>query len=70
MQMQRTDVWAQGGNRMNWETEIDVRALSCVKQTASGEPAAQHGELRMVLCGHLGGWEGGPRGEGYRYGYS
>ena len=33
-------MWAQGGNRMNWETEIDVRVLSCVKQTASGEPAA------------------------------
>ena len=58
------------GRKQDEPGDIDVYTLSCVKQTASGEPAAQHGELRMVLCGHLGGWEGGPRGEGDRYVYS
>ena len=54
------DVWTWarewGVAGMNWETEIDIHTLPCVKQMG---PAVERRELSSVLCGDLDGGEGG-----------
>ena len=47
----------EGGREdgVNWEIGIDLRAVPCIKQIASG-----NSELSSVLFGDLEGWEGGP----------
>lgn len=46
----------QGGRGMSWEPGVDVRTLSRVKQTASGN--LQCRELSSELCGDVHGWMG------------
>ena len=41
---------------MNWDTEVGIYTLSCVKQIARGSLVYSKGELSLVLCGDLGGW--------------
>ena len=65
MPMQRTIRWAwQRG--MNWEAGIDIRALSCVKQIASGN--LQHSTRSSSRCS-VATQMRGIRGWGPRSGY-
>ena len=49
---------------MNWEPGVDVRALSCVKQTASGSLQCRELSSALVVM-YTGGWvEGEVQEEG------
>ena len=63
---------AFGEEGMNWENDIDMYTLSCVKQTASGKVLNSTGSSARgsvtTLRGEMeGGREGGSRGSGYMY---
>lgn len=61
----------EGKGRMNWESGTDMNILPCAKQIASGEPAARHGKLSLMLCDGLGeDGEGRDRRWVYVYIYS
>ena len=63
-QMQRMDLRAQGGRRVNWDKVREwhghIYTTKC-KTDSQWEAAAQHREISLVLCDHLEGWhrEGG-----------
>ena len=55
------DIWTQRGKgRVGRIGRLGLtNTLPCVKQW---EPAIQHWELSLVLCGDLDGWDGGEVG--------
>ena len=59
----------EGGT--NWEIRFDINILPCVKQIASGNLLYSTGSSAqcsvMTQVGGIRGWEGVPRGRGYRY---
>ena len=49
-----------GGIGMNWVIGIDICALPCVKQIASGNLLCSAGSsARCSIMTYLGGWDGG-----------
>lgn len=59
--------WIYKGERRggtNWDISIDICALPCVKQIASGELAIKHRKLSSILRDDLNGWDVGLGGGG------
>ena len=58
-QIQRTNIWIQRGEGggMNWEIEMDIYTLLCIKQITNENLLVQHRELYSMLCGNLNGKE-------------
>ena len=49
---------SEGEGGINWELRFDIKALSCVKQTASGKMLDSTGSPSLVLCGDPDGGDG------------
>ena len=52
----------QGGT--NWESNIEIQTLPCIKQIASGNLLYKYRDLNPVFCDNLEEWDGVRRGEG------
>ena len=64
------DVMGECEGGMNWEIQVGIYILPCVKKITNGKLLYSTGSS-LVLCGDLDGldggwcWEGGPRGREY-----